>query len=232
MHPAIYRARKKLPAWHRYAMRGALLFDMDGTLVDSEPIWHEEMRAFAREHRIAWTAEDAHWTTGRPMAEWAERMRERGVALDRPTIIAAVAQAVADRVREDVPWLPGSLALLERVAALGIPAALITNATRLNAEAILDGAPAGALRFAVTRDDVTRDKPDPEPYATAIQRLGADASACIAFEDSGSGARSATGAGARLWFLTTQLPESPVPAERTIATLADVDADALLAELA
>jgi HAD superfamily hydrolase (TIGR01509 family) len=225
-------AQRTARPWQASDMTGALLLDMDGTLIDSESMWHEQMRTFAREHRIEWTTADAHWTTGRPMVEWAERMRERGVALERPAIIATIASAVADGVREDVPWLPGSLALLERVAAAGIPAALITNATRENAAALLDAAPAGALRFAVTADDVARSKPDPEPYATAIARLGADASACIAFEDSSSGARSAVAASARLWFLTTQLPESPVPAERTLGTLADVDIDELFAQLA
>ena len=213
-------------------MTAALLFDMDGTLIDSEPVWHEEMRSFARAQRIEWTAQDAHWTTGRPMIEWADRMRERGVSMDRASIIAAVAGAVAERVREDVPWLPGSLALLERVAAAGIPAALITNASRENAEALLDAAPAGALRFAVSADDVERSKPDPDPYLLAIRRLGADASASIAFEDSHSGARSVNAAGARLWFLTTQLTEAPEPAERTIGTLADIDPDELFAALA
>lgn len=213
-------------------MTAALLFDMDGTLIDSEPLWHEHMRAFAREQRIEWTAEDAHWTTGRPMIEWAERMRARGVTMERAAIIDRVASAVAEVVREDVPWLPGSLALLERVAEAGIPAALITNATAGNAGALLEAAPAGALRFAISADDVSRSKPDPEPYALAIQRLGADASASIAFEDSASGARSATSAGARLWFLTTQLTHSPVPAERTIGTFADVDPAQLFAALA
>lgn len=212
-------------------MTAALLFDMDGTLIDSEPMWHEQMGAFAREHRIEWTTEDAHWTTGRPMVEWAERMRERGVEMEPAAIIETIAGAVADLVREDVPWLPGSQALLERVAEAGIPAALITNASAANARAMLDVAPEGALRFAVSADDVERSKPDPEPYAQAIRRLGADASACIAFEDSGSGARAAVAAGARLWFLTTQLTESPVPAERTIGTLADVTADELFAAL-
>ncbi len=212
-------------------MTGALLFDMDGTLIDSEPMWHDEMRVFARRHRIEWTADDAHWTTGRPMVDWAERMRERGVTMDAASVIATVAGAVAELVRDEVPWLPGSLALLERVAAAGVPAALITNASAANAQAMLEAAPEGALRFAVSADDVERSKPDPEPYALAIRRLGADASASIAFEDSGSGARSAAAAGARLWFLTTQLIASPVPAERTIATLADVDPDELFAAL-
>lgn len=213
-------------------MTAALLFDMDGTLIDSEPMWHEQMGAFAREHRIEWTTEDAHWTTGRPMIEWAERMRERGVDMKPAAIIETIAGSVADLVRDDVPWLPGSQALLERVAAAGVPAALITNASAANARAMLDVAPEGALRFAISADDVERSKPDPEPYAQAIRRLGADASACIAFEDSGSGARAAVAAGARLWFLTTQLTESPVPAERTIGTLADITADELFAALA
>ncbi|MCR8671779.1 HAD family phosphatase [Agrococcus sp. HG114] len=210
-------------------MTAALLFDMDGTLIDSEPIWHAEMRAFARSQRIEWSTEDAHWTTGRPMVEWAERMRERGAGMEVASIIDTIASRVAAAVREETPWLPGSIRLLERVAEAGVPAALVTNATAGNAQALLEAAPTGALRFAISADDVARSKPDPEPYATAIRRLGADASACIAFEDSSSGARSATAAGARLWFLTTQLPASPVPAERTIGTLADIDADELLA---
>lgn len=212
-------------------MTGALLFDMDGTLIDSEPIWHDQMRAFAREQRFEWTAADNHWTTGRPMIEWGERMRERGAALEPAQVVATIAGRVAELVRQDVPWLPGSLALLERVASAGIPAALITNASAENARALLEAAPAGSLRFAIAADDVERSKPDPEPYATAIDRLGATAAASIAFEDSSSGARSATAAGARLWFLTTQLTESPVPAERTYGTLADIDPGELFAQL-
>ena len=214
-----------------HALPAALLLDMDGTLVDSEPIWHERMRGFAREQGFAWTAEDCHWTTGRPMVEWAAVMRERGAALEPAAIIARIAGDVADEVRDDVPWLPGSLRLLERVAELDVPAALVTNAASVNAEALLAAAPAGALRFAVSADDVERSKPDPEPYATAIARLGADASRSIAFEDSGSGARSAVAAGARLWFLTTQLTHAPVPAERTLGTLADASPDEIIAAL-
>lgn len=209
-------------------LQPAILLDMDGTLVDSEPVWHERMRAFARERGFAWTAEDLHWTTGRPMVEWAALMQERGAGLEPAAIIERVAGEVAEAVRADVPWLPGSLALLERIAERGVPAALVTNAAAVNAHGLLAAAPEGSLRFAVSSDDVERSKPDPQPYATAIARLGADAARSIAFEDSGSGARSAVAAGARLWFLTTQLPASPVPAERTLGTLADASADEIL----
>ncbi|WAC65670.1 HAD family phosphatase [Agrococcus sp. SL85] len=209
-------------------LQPAILLDMDGTLVDSEPLWHERMRAFARERGFAWTTEDLHWTTGRPMLEWAAVMHERGAGLAPAAIVERIAAEVAEAVRADVPWLPGSLALLERIAERGVPAALVTNAAAVNARGLLAAAPEGALRFAVSSDDVERSKPDPQPYATAIARLGADAARSIAFEDSGSGARSAVAAGARLWFLTTQLPASPVPAERTLGTLADASPDEIL----
>lgn len=212
-------------------MTGALLLDMDGTLIDSEPLWHDRMRALARERGFAWTEEDCRWTTGRPMTEWAQRMVERGAGLEPRAMIDRVVAEVAEIVRGEVPWLPGSLALLERIVADGVPAALVTNAGAPNAQALVDAAPRGALRLAVSSDDGVASKPDPAPYLLAAERLGVDPARCIAFEDSGSGARSAVAAGAALWFLTTQQSEPPVAAERVLGTLADVDADELFARL-
>ncbi|TDE90338.1 HAD family hydrolase [Occultella glacieicola] len=197
---------------------------MDGTLVDTEPLWHRSQRRLAGEGGIAWTDADCALYTGRPMTEWAGAMRRRGHPNPAEVIIADAVAMVAAVVREDVPWLPGALDLLSSLAAADIPCALVTNAGRANADALLEAAPPGSLAFATAAEDVTRGKPDPEPYLLAASRLGIDPSISIAFEDSASGARSAHAAGLSVWFIDSHTPDPGVPVAGRIGSLAEFDA--------
>lgn len=208
----------------------ALLFDMDGTLIDSEPIWAERMAALAARHGAVWTAEDAAACTGGPAEVSAARMRARGVVVEPEALLAELGADVAAEVRARMPWLPGARELLAAVAERGLPAALVTNSDRRNASGVLDAAPEGALAFAVTGDEVARPKPHPEPYATALARLAEERGVArgIAFEDSLPGATAAHAAGLEVWFVRTH-SEAPGFATRSIASLAEVELDALLA---
>lgn len=207
---------------------GGVLFDMDGTLIDSEPIWHRTMIDYATSQGAEWTQEDCDETTGAPMETWAAKMSERGVPGTVAEIVDAVAGRVAETVSHNVPWLPGARELLEALGERGVPTALVTNASRVNADAMLRAAPAGTLSVAVSADDVTNGKPDPEPYLTGARLLDVDPEQSIFFEDSVPGSTSGRQAGATLWFVTTHTAADEVDAEHAVSTLADVDVEAVL----
>jgi HAD superfamily hydrolase (TIGR01509 family) len=97
-----------------------------------------------------------------------------------------------------IPWRPGALELLEKVSAAGIKSALVTMSYRQLAEVVLNTLPAGTIEVAVTGDMVVNGKPHPEPYLTAMEKLGVSGTDCIAIEDSLTGVMSAEASGARV----------------------------------
>ncbi|UFU04347.1 HAD family phosphatase [Ruania suaedae] len=198
-----------------------VLFDMDGTLVDTEPHWQSAQEALAASAGTTWSQEDFEASIGRPMERWATILSERGVAGSIEEIIARAVAHVSERMRADMPWLPGARELLAGLADAGVPCALVTNNAGVNAELLLAAAPRGALRLAVSADDVTSPKPDPEPYLSAATRLGIDPARSLAFEDSAAGAISAHGAGLEVWFLTSHTPDPGVPAQ-LLSSLAEI----------
>ncbi|QOR72275.1 HAD family phosphatase [Ruania alkalisoli] len=211
-----------------------VLFDMDGTLVDTEPHWQSAQESLAAGAGTVWSQEDFEASIGRPMERWATILRDRGVPGSIEEIINQAVAHVSAQMRAEMPWLPGARELLTELAAAGVPCALVTNNTRTNAELLLEVAPHGALRLAVSSDDVSAPKPDPEPYLTAATRLGIDPARSIAFEDSAAGATSAHRAGLAVWFLTGHTSDPGVPARLLPSldsvTTADVQAGLARAE--
>jgi beta-phosphoglucomutase-like phosphatase (HAD superfamily) len=112
-----------------------------------------------------------------------------------------------------------------------VPTALVTNAGRANVDAIVRAAPTGSLEVVVTSDDVTDAKPHPEAYLTAATLLGIDAEASIGVEDSEPGSRAVVAAGMALWFVRSHSEGPGFEAARSVATLAEVTADDVLAAL-
>jgi HAD superfamily hydrolase (TIGR01509 family) len=123
---------------------------------------------------------------------------------------------------------PGARELLEAVAAAGVPHALVTGSQRPFTEAVLAST---ALSFpvTVTGDDVTRTKPDPEPYRLAAKLLDADPEHCVALEDSPNGVASATGAGCRVVAVPSLLPIPPAPGRLVVSSLREVSLETLRA---
>ncbi|MFC2656560.1 MAG: HAD family hydrolase [Rothia dentocariosa] len=189
----------------------AILFDHDGTLVDTEPVWAAAKVALAAEFGGTWTEQDTLDCLGLSMKFTLDRLRERGVDLPDEQInerlVAKVREALA---HQQVEFLPGIERFLNQVRDAQIPAAIVTNATTSIAQRTADAAPEGTFSVIIGNDETTHPKPDPQPYLLAAQRLGVEPSRCVALEDSPSGVRSATAAGMKVIVVPGELE---VPAE-------------------
>lgn len=180
----------------RPALPSALLLDMDGTIVDSEPYWIAEEFALVEAHGGRWSEAQAHALVGNPLVTSAEIIRETGpVDLPVEEIVERLMGGVIRRFVEQVPWRPGAQALIADAARLGIPCALVTMSYTAFAQELVDRLPQGTFAALVTGDVVTHGKPHPEPYLTACRLLGVEPGSALAVEDSPTGARSAVAAG-------------------------------------
>jgi len=181
----------------------AVLFDYDGTLVDTEPYW---MRAEIEQlgaYRVPWTMRQAAQLCGTSrefsMRTLYAQLSTHGVdvsQIDDDVFYEFQCQFVIDSVRRDgLPWLPGARHLLEDIVANGIPGAVISSSPPHVLAAGLDAFPPGAISVVVDGRMVSRNKPDPEGYRLAAGRLGVDPVDCVVIEDSVSGATAGLAAG-------------------------------------
>ncbi|BAN04025.1 HAD family hydrolase [Ilumatobacter coccineus] len=176
----------------------ALLVDMDGTIVDSEPYWIETEGELVAEFGGTWTADDAHSVVGFALIDAAVELRDRGgVDLEPEAIVARLLDRVIERCGEHLPWRPGARDLLIEARDAGVPCVLVTMSWRRFADAVIDAAPDGVFVGSVTGDEVVNGKPAPDPYLAGAALLGLDPSECVAIEDSPTGVASALAAGCR-----------------------------------
>ncbi|WP_043109938.1 HAD family hydrolase [Paraoerskovia marina] len=201
----------------------ALLLDMDGTLIDSEPYWMAVEQELIARHGGVWTHEDALGLVGNPLGLSARTLQQAGVRLEVDEIVEFLLSRVAEQVREHVPWRPGAHRLLETARSAGIPCALVTMSYRVLATSLLDAAPSGAFTVAVCGDDVRHGKPDPEPYLRAAELLGVDVRDCVAVEDSPPGIASALASGAATVGVAAIVPVPPRAGLNRLASLEDLD---------
>jgi HAD superfamily hydrolase (TIGR01509 family) len=174
----------------------AVLWDMDGTMVDTEPYWIEAEHAIVEEHGGVWSQEYAHQLVGNDLMVSAEFIRDNSpITWEPERIIEELLVRVTVQVREHVPWRPGARELLAALVDAGVPNVLVTMSWRSLAEAVVEALPEGTFAALVTGDEVEHGKPHPEPYHAAARLVGVRASDCIAIEDSPTGVRSAVAAG-------------------------------------
>jgi HAD superfamily hydrolase (TIGR01509 family) len=177
-------------------MLKALIFDMDGTLVHSDPVHLEAFAEVLKPEGVA-VDEDLYRTTiiGRTNeAIFASLLPH--LPVEKHEAYADEKEATFRRMAQDLKPLEGLLDLLDWAETQGIKIALVTNAPRLNADHMLEALGlAGRFPVEITIESVERGKPDPLPYLTALERLGIKADEAIAFEDSPSGMRAAKAAG-------------------------------------
>lgn len=202
----------------------AVLWDMDGTLVDSEPYWLAAEKELVTGAGATWNPAILPLMIGQSLTHSAELLRDWfGLTLSVPEIVDTLINAVLDRMdSHGVPWRPGARELLLALYEAGVPCALVTMSWKRMVDVVLDHLPEGIFATVVTGDAVTRGKPHPEPYLTAARNLGADIARCIAIEDSTPGVASAEAAGARLLAVEAHVPLPPAPGRSRMTTLAGV----------
>ncbi|KAF0847201.1 HAD family hydrolase [Nocardia caishijiensis] len=181
------------------ARPAAVLWDMDGTLLDSEKLWDIAVRELAREHGHEMTDELRHALIGASGPN-ALRMLFDGIGVTAtPQVIAAAGEFLERRVSElmlgPIPWRPGALDALTMVRAEGLRCALVTNTKRSLTEHGLDTLGRHFFDLSVCGDEVAHGKPAPDIYLRAAELLGVDPADCVALEDSPTGALAAQGAG-------------------------------------
>jgi HAD superfamily hydrolase (TIGR01509 family) len=126
------------------------------------------------------------------------------------------------RLQDGVPVMPGASELLDALRDEGVPVALVTSSLRPIADAVLKSVGRERFDLVVTADDVTRTKPDPEPYLTAARRLGAEPVRCVVLEDSPNGVAAATAAGCAVVAVPSLLPVEQAPGRLVVTSLTDV----------
>jgi HAD superfamily hydrolase (TIGR01509 family) len=211
------------------SLPAAVLWDMDGTLVDTEPYWIAEERSLVEKHGGVWTDEHAHQLVGNDLLVSAEYILAHSpIELTPVEIVHELLAGVVARVAEHVPWRPGARELLASLVAQRVPCALVTMSWESLATAVVGNLPKGSFAAVITGDVVSHGKPHPEPYLMAARLLGADLAACVAIEDSPPGVASAVAAG----ICTIAVPHH-VPVPETIgavqmSTLAGLEPQDLL----
>ena len=174
----------------------AVMWDMDGTLLDTEPYWMAAEHALVEEHGGVWTDEHARQLVGNDLMVSADYIRAHSpIELTPVEIVHELLASVVAMVQEHVPWRPGARELLESLVAQGVPCALVTMSWESLATAVVSNLPNGSFAAVVTGDVVQHGKPHPEPYLVAARLLGVDLGSCVAIEDSPPGVASAVAAG-------------------------------------
>lgn len=204
-----------------------MLWDLDGTMIDSEPIWWEVERELFAENGGVWTQELAESLVGHNLTDSAKHLIARFDPndLDPDELVADMVMRVERHFRAGVIWQPGVLRLLTELTEAGIPMAIVTASYRTLVEALLTHLPDADFKAIVSGDDVVHGKPHPEPYLTAAAKIGVDPRDCVAIEDSLAGAASAQSAGCYVLAVPHVVSPPPAPRRTVVASLAGIEVD-------
>jgi HAD superfamily hydrolase (TIGR01509 family) len=202
----------------------AVVFDLDGVLVDTEPVWEEVRRAYVAEAGGTWLPDSQRRLMGMSTSEWAGYLSaDLGVGRPSERVADDVVRRMADRYRHSLPLIPGAVDAVRQLGArfrLG----LASSSPRLLIEQVLDSAGlAGAFAVTISTEEVPAGKPAPDVYLGAARGLDVPAERCAAIEDSSNGLRSASAAGVAV----VAVPHPGYPPASDALALADLVVDRL-----
>jgi HAD superfamily hydrolase (TIGR01509 family) len=196
----------------------AVVFDLDGVIIESEEIWDEVRRDVARRHGGRWLADSTETVQGMNTSQWADYLHDVvGVELSKDEIVEAVVGKLLCSYRRDLPLLPGAVETVRTLAGRW-RLAVASSSPRQVIEAVLEMAGlAGEFVVVVSSDEVDRGKPAPDVYLEAARRLGLPRGACAAVEDSANGIRAGKAAG----MVLVAVPNRRYPPPADVLTSAD-----------
>jgi HAD superfamily hydrolase (TIGR01509 family) len=211
----------------------AVFWDMDGTLVDTEPYWLSAETRLVESYGGVWTEADGLQLVGSSLERSAIILQSRGVRLGTDEIVSVLTDRVLEQIDTAVPWRPGARELLASLREAGVPSALVTMSIGRMAQRVVSAVGFDAFDTVVSGDMVAEGKPAPDCYLLAAETLGVDPRRSVAIEDSEYGVAAAVAAGMATIAvpLHVPLPASPAYtlwqdlAGRTPADLADVLAE-------
>lgn len=207
----------------------AVLFDMDGLLVDTEPLWLEtETEVVGRLGGSSWTAEDQKALLGGSLARTVRYLQGRATrSVPDETVARWIMDDIVSRVQATgAPVRPGARELHASLQAADVPVGLVTSSQRRFMLAVLDST---GLRFDITvcAEDVAATKPDPEPYQLAAKLLDASPGRCVVLEDSPNGVAAGLAAGCPVVAVPSFVPIPDGPGRLVVGSLAEVDVELL-----
>jgi len=211
------------------AVLDAVMFDMDGLLVDSEPLWFLAEQAVMSRLGGTWSPGDQQVLVGGSMETTVSYLLSKGTrSAPRATVARWLIETMVDLLTtQPLPVMPGAVELLNEVRAAGLPHALVTSSEPEIVDAVLSRLGAGAFPVVVCAADVASTKPDPEIYLLAAEKLAVDPQRCIALEDSPNGVAAAEAAGYLAVAIPSVVPIPAGPGRVVLGSLAGVTLDDL-----
>jgi len=201
----------------------AVLFDMDGTLLDSEKIWDIALDDLAHYLGGELSEQARRRMVGSSLARSIAIMHDDlGIDADPESSGAYLTERAAELFATSLVWKPGARELLDAVHDAGVPAALVTSTHRRLTEIALDTIGRGYFGATVCGDEVVHPKPAPDPYRRAAELLGAESRRCVAIEDSPLGIASAEAAGCAVLAVPSEVPLAAVPGRTVVPSLVGV----------
>ncbi len=202
----------------------AVVFDLDGVIIDTEEVWEEVRREYVAEHGRQFLPDSQQQMMGMSTPEWSRHLAEDvGVGLPSAQVATEVLARMAERYRADLPLIPGSVEAVKRIAA-AFPVALASSSARILIDQVLDTAGlTEVLKVTLSTEEVPRGKPAPDVYEAAVSRLGLTSAVCAAVEDSSNGLRSASAAG----LAVVCVPHGVYPPAADALAMADLVIDSL-----
>jgi len=175
----------------------AILFDMDGLFIDSEPAWHAAETEMMRGYGYDWQSSDQLQCLGGPLSRVTEYMSKcLDGSVEPETLGKKIIAEMQNRIGLEATYMPGAIEFSKLVSELEIPQALVSASPRSLVDAVIRNLPQSYFKETVAAGDIERTKPFPDPYLHAAKLLNVEIENCLIFEDSQTGISAATASGA------------------------------------
>jgi len=207
----------------------AILFDMDGTLIDSEPLWLEAEIEIMEELGCNWDQQDQINCLGGPIDKTENYMQDRSNNI-KPFgyFTKKLDDVMEQKLSTKLNLIPNALEIINECKRSEIKIALVTASSGRLMRAVLKRFPVGIFDTTVSYDDVKRSKPNPEPYLLAAKTLGVDITNCVVLEDSLTGVQSGLSAGAQVIGIPHLVKIPSNPNLRVVESLSEINMDRLI----